>query len=318
VIVVSSNQTGLTLPYLADADGAHLSPCDHDERIAAIRAGLLASERCGFVEPAVSEEVVQAALARVHEPAYLAFLDRSNQRLGAPLLSHEYLAPGVEPDTPLVAGYASLARRGAHHAVDAADRVLAGAPMAYALARPPGHHAGPAFLGGYCLLNNAALAAVHLLCGDIRRVAILDVDCHVGNGTMECVARHRDVFYASIHADPKVAYPYTPLPATSDNLALRSFSDAPSEAAYLRALDGLIARIEGAKCEALVLSLGYDIVEADPHGAWTLSSQVFAAVGARVRATGLPLVIVQEGGYDLRALPHSAEAFARGVTGGQG
>lgn len=196
-----------------------------------------------------------------------------------------------------------------------------GSDVAYALCRPPGHHAGPNFYGGFCYLNNAAAAASWLV-QQGQRVAILDLDYHHGNGTQAIFYGRSDVLFCSIHADPFHAYPHFwgfadengsgagigynfnyPLPRSTD------------ETAYLHTLDEALARIHQYVPDILLISLGVDIVEDDPAGHFQLSTNSLSRIGSAIAAHKLPTVVVQEGGYLLPALGERVVAFLTELVG---
>ena len=206
--------------------------------------------------------------------------------------------------TPLTAGTWIAARAGADCALAAADHLVQGARSAFALSRPPGHHAGADFFGGYCFLNNAALAAQQLRDSGLPRVAILDIDYHHGNGTQAIFYERADVLFTSIHGDPHTEYPfylgYADEIGTgkglglNHNLPLPRGSDFASWRAALQlALQG-IARF-GA--QALVVSLGLDTFEGDPISGFKLRSEDYLRVGEDLAGAGLPTAFVFEGGY---------------------
>jgi len=280
-----------------------------------------------------------ALIARVHSPRYLRFLagawdewialDPDNAQRDA-LPSYwpiRGFRSDVEPanfiarlglysfdaGSPLTAGTWVAARRGADCAAAGADRLLAGDRAAFALSRPPGHHAGPDFFGGYCFLNNAAIAAQRLRAGGVAKVAVLDVDYHHGNGTQTIFYDRADVFFASLHGDPRTEYPYylghadergagagegcnlnLPLPRGTDFTRWRA---ALAEA--LRAI-----RAFGA--EALVVSLGVDTFEGDPISGFLLQGDDFLRVGEDIAAAGLPTLFVFEGGYAVAEVGRNA------------
>ncbi len=206
--------------------------------------------------------------------------------------------------TPLMAGTWAAARSGADCALSAAQQVADGARAAFALTRPPGHHAGADFFGGYCFLNNAALAAQHLRDQGAARVAVLDIDYHHGNGTQAIFYARPDVLFTSIHGDPNTEYPFYLGYADergegaglgcNQNLPLpRGTGFSVWRAALAQALQG-IARF-GA--DALVVSLGLDTFDGDPVAGFKLQSDDYLRVGADIAAAGLPTVFVFEGGY---------------------
>jgi acetoin utilization deacetylase AcuC-like enzyme len=207
--------------------------------------------------------------------------------------------------TPLTAGSWIAARTGAACALTAAREVSSGAVRsAFALSRPPGHHAGADFFGGYCFLNNAALAAQALRDGGAARVAVLDVDYHHGNGTQSIFYERGDVLTVSIHGDPRTEYPFFLGHADECgagagagfnlNLPLPRGTDV---ARWREALHRGLAAIQSFGADALVVALGVDTFEGDPISGFTLRSADYLHVGADIAAAGLPTVFVFEGGY---------------------
>jgi acetoin utilization deacetylase AcuC-like enzyme len=247
------------------------------------------------------------------------------QLSGLPAAAHRRLgAFCFDTATPIVAGTAAAARRAVDVALTAAARVAAGAPLAYGLCRPPGHHAARRMLGGYCFYNNAAIAAEWLRReGGYRRVAILDIDYHHGNGTQQLFWERGDVLYVSLHADPARAYPYFSGYATEcgsgdgDGHTL-NFPLPPSTALdhYASTLRrGLDAIAAFAPDGPLILSLGFDTFERDPIGDLALRTADYGELGSMVAATRMPVVALQEGGYALDAIGANARAFLRGLRG---
>jgi acetoin utilization deacetylase AcuC-like enzyme len=219
--------------------------------------------------------------------------------------------------TPIVAGTAAAARAAVDIALTALDRVLEGAPLAYALCRPPGHHAGRNLMGGYCFFNNAAIVAEAVLARGAGRVAVLDVDFHHGNGTQQIFWERGDVLYVSIHGDPSGIYPYfSGYPAergagagegSTLNLPLPPRTEGDG---YLAALDEALAAIRAFDADApLVVSLGFDTYHADPICNLALQTDDYARIGAAIAGLGMPAVVVQEGGYAVDALGANAAAF---------
>ncbi len=175
--------------------------------------------------------------------------------------------------------------------------------VAYALCRPPGHHAAKDMLGGYCYLNNAAIAADQLQ-QTLGRGAILDIDYHHGNGTQDIFWNDPEVFFVSIHADPCDEYPFFSgfenekggAQALGANLNL-PLPKGCDDFTYLQALDQAVESIQGFQPNWLVLSAGYDTCQADPSTFFNLSDAVYAEIGKRIGQLNLPIVIVHEGGY---------------------
>lgn len=199
-------------------------------------------------------------------------------------------------------------------------RVVRGA--AYALTTMPGHHSTPDTYGGYCFVNNAAVAARLLqLRNGHHKVAVLDIDYHAGNGTISCFWEDPGVFVASIHMDPAKDFPFCagfadqtghPDKAPGSTLCL-PLAPGTTWAEYAPALDAALGAISAFGAEALVVSLGMDALVGDPEtmpgAGMALIPADFGQAGAQVAALRLPTVIVQEGGYDLAALPAAAVAF---------
>ena len=206
--------------------------------------------------------------------------------------------------SPLTSGTWVAARAGADCALAAAQHVAQGARSAFALSRPPGHHAGADFFGGYCFLNNAALAAQHLRDQGVARVAILDIDYHHGNGTQAIFYDRADVHYTSLHGDPDTEYPfflgYADERGTGAGLGFNCNLPLPRGtdfALWSTALKNALQGIDHFGAQALVVSLGIDTYEGDPISGFTLKSEDYLRVGQAIAGAGLPTVFVFEGGY---------------------
>jgi acetoin utilization deacetylase AcuC-like enzyme len=210
----------------------------------------------------------------------------------------------MDNGTPLVAGTWAAAKAGADAAASAAALLAQGARGVFCATRPPGHHAGADFMGGYCFLNNAAIAAQALRNGGCERVAVLDVDYHHGNGTQSIFYDRADVLFASVHGSPLTEYPFylghadetgegaglgfnlnLPLPAGSSN------------AVWFDALNIACQRVVQHGAQALVVSLGLDTFAADPISKFSLQSDDFFRLGECIARLGLPTIFVLEGGY---------------------
>jgi acetoin utilization deacetylase AcuC-like enzyme len=223
--------------------------------------------------------------------------------------------------SPILGGTWTAAYWSAQCALTGADRVRAGEPLAYGLCRPPGHHAAADLFGGYCYLNNAAIAARYLA-GEEGRVAVLDVDYHHGNGTQLVFYDDPSVFYASLHVDPDEDYPYYwggvdevgggAGAGTNRNWPLpRGTGDGD----YLLALDEALAAIRHFSPGYLVVSAGFDVVEGDPEGGMAISGEGLRQIGQRIGALDIPTLVVQEGGYLVNDLGENAVIFLQGVAG---
>ena len=207
-------------------------------------------------------------------------------------------------ETSISAGSWEAARASADVALTAAGRISVGERGMFALCRPPGHHAARDLYGGFCFLNNAAVAAQYLRDHGSSRVAILDVDFHHGNGTQDIFYDRSDVLYSSIHGDPLEAFPYFSGYADevgsgegvgyNQNLPLPRGTDFGG---WRGALDTALARIDRFAPSALVVSLGVDTFEHDPIGFFKLRADDFTHYGRLIGALRIPTLFVLEGGY---------------------
>ncbi|CUI63596.1 acetylpolyamine aminohydrolase [Achromobacter xylosoxidans] len=226
--------------------------------------------------------------------------------------------------SPLTAGTWEAAVAGAACAIDAARAVSRGngSRAAMALTRPPGHHAGADFFGGYCFLNNAALAAQALREAGAERVAVLDIDYHHGNGTQSIFYERGDVLTVSVHGDPTTEYPFFLGYADESgqgaglganlNLPLAAGADF---ADWNEALEQGLAAIGRFKPDALVIALGVDTYEGDPISKFKLRSADYLQVGARLARLGLPAVFTMEGGYAVAEVGTNVANVLEGYAG---
>ncbi|MFW5691416.1 MAG: histone deacetylase family protein [Chloroflexota bacterium] len=206
-------------------------------------------------------------------------------------------------------------------AYEGARALLSGEDRVYAMCRPPGHHAGRTFAGGYCFFNNAGVAANVLR--SRGKVAILDIDYHHGNGTQAIFWDDPGVLYVSIHADPAVDYPYYAGFAdetggeAAEGLTINyPLPHGTDEADYLLTLNRALDDIRQYEPAALIVSLGFDTIEGDPMARFRLNVDSYARLGALVAGLGLPTLYVQEGGYFVDKLGDMAVSFFNGVVGG--
>lgn len=227
-----------------------------------------------------------------------------------------------ETNTPLVAGTYPAARASVDIALTALDRVDAGEPVAYALCRPPGHHAPRAAYGGYCYFNNAAIVAQAAIDRGRSRVAVLDVDFHHGNGTQQIFWRRSDVMYASLHGDPARAYPY--FCGTADEVGVDAgigttlnvpIAAGTGDDEYLDHLTQAVQAIDDFDPELVVVSLGLDTSAGDPLGDLLVTGDGMARCGRLVAELNRRTVIVQEGGYDLATVAIDAHQWLSGFAG---
>ena len=305
-------------------------------------ATLLQAAIAAGLEHAEPDDCGPAPIAAVHTARYLTFLENIHARwLRIPGASADVL-PNVHPDTrdvvypasavgqvgyhvfdgaaPITADTWDSARWSARCAVHAAREVLGGAMSCYSLSRPPGHHATSDLAGGFCYLNNSAIAA-EVLRERHARVAILDVDVHHGNGTQSIFYGRNDVLTVSLHADPVRFYPFFWGAANEQgegagtgfnfNLPLvRGTGDAD----YLVALDQALARITEFAPGAVVVALGLDAFVGDPFAGLAVTTEGFGRVAGRIASLGLPTVLVQEGGYPCEQLGDNLAAFLEPFT----
>ncbi|MBX3570547.1 MAG: histone deacetylase family protein [Rhizobiaceae bacterium] len=284
-------------------------------------------------------------IAAVHTPEYLDFLEHIFPRWQRIEGASAEVIPNIHPLARGGAYPASAVGQAGYHmadtacpisaqtwesacwsawsAVAAAEAVMEGAPAAYALCRPPGHHAFADVAGGFCFVNNSAVAAQRLR-RDAARVAILDVDLHHGNGTQGIFYARSDVLTVSLHADPVRFYPFFwgHADERGEGAGLGCNLNLPlprksGDKAFLDALDVAFRRIRAFAPEALVVALGLDAFEGDPFGGLSVSTPGFSRIGAAIAGLGLPAVIVQEGGYLCDALGDNLTSFLGGFEAGR-
>lgn len=222
--------------------------------------------------------------------------------------------------TPITEGTWDAAYGSAQVALSGALAVDAGQQIVYSLCRPPGHHAYPNMYGGYCYLNNAAIATEALLSRG-HRPAILDIDYHHGNGTQSIFYDRADVFFCSIHADPGEEYPYycgfAHETGKNEGEGFTLNVTLPletGEIAYLRALERAITAINEFGPDVLVVSIGFDTLTGDPQGGMLLEPSSFTPIGRLIADLGQPVLLVQEGGYFLPYLGPSLVALLEGIA----
>jgi acetoin utilization deacetylase AcuC-like enzyme len=308
---------------------------------------LLAAARAGGHGIVGRQHFGRGPVADIHTPEYLQFLEHIVTRWRRIEGASEEVIPNIHPQGRWQTGYpaSAVGQAGWHQAdtacpisegtweaalasadvaVTGAEIVRQGARVAYALCRPPGHHAYPDMAGGFCFLNNSAVAAQWLR-RTHSRVAILDVDVHHGNGTQGVFYSRPDVLTDSLHADPVRFYPFfwghanergegdgtgynlnVPLPRGTDT------------AGYLQAMDRAFQRIRAFAPTALVVALGLDPHEDDPLKGLSITTEGFAEIAARIAGLKLPTLLVQEGGYLSDALGDNLKSFLAGFEGAVG
>lgn len=307
-------------------NGALHPAADRPERVDSILSAIGPTEALR----AWQEAELLAELGKVHDPAYLSFLASAHaewraagregdalpyafpvrrrplalERIDARLGQYSY-----DTCTPVTEGTWPALLAGAATVLSALDAVLEGG-HAFALTRPPGHHAGADYMGGYSYLNWAALAAV----ASGRRAAVLDLDYHHGNGTQDILAGREGLSFASVHADPRTDYPYFWGHAEESGGNIRNWPlPRGTEAeAYAAALDEACAWLAGQRPELLVVSFGADTWEGDPISHFKLRTEDYERLARRVAALGLPTLVVMEGGYAVEALGANVTGFLAG------
>lgn len=225
----------------------------------------------------------------------------------------------IDTFTPLDRSAYRAAREAVDVALTGADELLRGRRVVYALCRPPGHHAERRSFGGFCYFNNAAIAA-QFLCRE-GKVAILDIDHHHGNGAQDIFYNRDDVLTVSLHGHPQHSYPFFsgfvdeegegPGKGFNRNFPLPQGTD---ETAYLAALDKALRLVRRFGPAFLVVCLGFDTMKGDPTGSFVLASGSLRKIGRLLGGLGLPILVVQEGGYSLRNLRRGAAAFFAGLA----
>ena len=346
MIVVSSPLHALHEPPREVAGGREVPAFEVGARATSILAAL---EADGGFEPRPPGSFGLEPILDVHDPGLVRYLEtawdewRAGGTGGDSIVPDTFRHPALRPvgaewpepespcgrvgywtfdtATPIVEGTWQATRAAVDVALTAAAQVADGAPVAYGLCRPPGHHAARDLFGGYCYLNNAAIAAQWLTRRTGAPVVILDLDFHHGNGTQAIFWERPDVIYASLHADPRGMYPYftgyreeqgggagrgatanLPLPPGTDDMA------------YLAALDDALAWVSEHDAPTLVVSLGMDTYALDPIGSFKLTANGYTTMGRRVAELGRPTVILQEGGYHVADLGANVVAWLRGFA----
>jgi len=303
--------------------------CERPERIDMIAAALRTQGHSEFI--AAEPHGLQPVL-RIHTPGFVDFLERCwplwEAQFGSDGFATAYMfgMRGMDQTpnesvhsmlscytfdvcVPFVKGTWDAIRSAVDVTLTAAALVAKGERAAFALCRPPGHHASADLAGGYCYVNNAAVAAQKLLDDGASHIAILDIDYHHGNGTQRIFYERADVLYASIHARPEDEYPFLMGYARETgaghgegfnlNLPLPLGTEIES---YGEALAKASARIRAYAPDVLIVSLGVDTFAGDPVGGFRLQSPDYLNVGKAIATLNMPTLLVMEGGYDIAEL----------------
>jgi len=319
------------------ASGTLLPNPEQPRRVEVLKAGALAAG----LEFQTPHDWGMGPIGDIHTAEYLAFLQNIYTRWQRIENGSDEVIPNVHPanrtdtypksavgqagyhqaDTscPISSGTWEAAYWSAQTALTGAQCIVGGEEAAYALSRPPGHHAFGDLAGGFCFLNNSAIAAQHLLKHGFKP-AILDVDVHHGNGTQGVFYHRSDVLTVSIHADPERFYPFFwghahergSAAGQGYNLNLPLPRGTRNDV-YLKTLDQALERITVFGADVIVVALGLDAHEQDPLKGLSITTSGFADIGRAIAASGLPLLLVQEGGYLSDALGHNLTSFLEGM-----
>ena len=295
--------------------------------------------RTNLFKPAALKRFGGKYISAVHAPDFVNYLKKVSRNVSSNESIYPYVFPirnAARPPRELAirAGYYCIdtftpinhnaylaAKRAVDCALTAADGILAGQEIAYALVRPPGHHAERRAFGGFCYFNAAAICANYF--ARHRPVAILDIDYHHGNGQQNIFYQRKDVLTVSIHGHPRFAYPYfSGFPeekGTGDGTGFNVNYPLPQSVdgqKYRTTLRQALNKIEKFNPGFLIVALGLDVAKGDPTGTWSLTPKDFHLNGQMIGATGLPTLVIQEGGYKIRSLGINARHFFQGLWKG--
>jgi acetoin utilization deacetylase AcuC-like enzyme len=324
------------------SNGRIVPAFEKSERAAMIHAAVMGRKFGPFIAP--TDHGLEP-IKRVHDAGFVDFLAGLWAEWVAdgrthPALPSFWHAPGMSWRIPenidgrlghysfdagccFVEGSWDAIRASADVALTGVDLLSAGEASAFSLCRPPGHHAHAATMGGYCYINNASVAAQAFIDRGAKRVAILDVDYHHGNGSQSIFYNRNDVLVCNIHADPRQEYPYFLGYADeigegagegfNVNYPLRWGSDY---SVWSEALEAACARIIAYGAEVVVVSLGVDTYKEDPISRFLLDSPDFLQMGARIAKLARPTLFVMEGGYAVEAIGVNVANTLEGFVGG--
>jgi acetoin utilization deacetylase AcuC-like enzyme len=321
------------------ANGTILPNPEQPERIRVLHAGATAAG-CEFAAP---DDAGLGPIAAIHSVEYLTFLQTIYARWQYIDGAGDEVIPNIHPanrsdsyprsavgqagyhqaDTacPIASGTYKAAYWSAQSAISGADHLVGGGRDTYVLSRPPGHHAFGDLAGGFCFLNNSAIAADRLRSAGFRP-AILDVDVHHGNGTQGIFYNRSDVLTVSIHADPERFYPFFWGHAHERgagaglgyNLNL-PLARGTNDDDFLTALDTALTHVRNFGADAVVIALGLDAYVNDPFKGLAVTTPGFARIGAAIAGLNLPSLFVQEGGYICDELGENLTSVLGGFQG---
>ncbi|MCP4788816.1 MAG: histone deacetylase family protein [Gammaproteobacteria bacterium] len=287
-------------------------------------------------------EFPRCHVEKIHDKDYLSFLDNCWQQWQATGMSGEAI-PTIWPSRSMpsnhiprniegqigyyaLAGETAIAKNtaqaawlSANIALTAAHSLVQGEHSAFALARPPGHHASKNQYGGYCFINNAAVAAQYLLDNGFQRVALMDVDFHHGNGTQDIFYERNDVFFSSIHGDPLDAFPHflghadeTGIGAGVGYNLNHPLPQGTPYAIWSEKLEQSLNAFRNYGADVLVVSLGLDTYEHDPISFFKVKTDEYVNMGTTLAGLDIPTVFIMEGGYAVEKLGHNTANVLQG------
>jgi acetoin utilization deacetylase AcuC-like enzyme len=342
MITVHTDRHRLHHPSGELSGGALIPPVESPARVEHILARVRETGLGAIVEP---DATALEAAGRIHDPDYLSFLEQAWEAWQREGFTGEAI-PGSWPargmsgrrperiegrlghyalaaDTAIMSGTWAAARAAAEVALTAQSRIADGAAAAFALCRPPGHHAARDLYGGYCFLNNAAIAAQALLDRGAARITVLDIDFHHGNGTQSIFYDREEVQFVSLHGDPRHAFPFYlgyadeigagPGEGFNHNFPLPPGADYDL---WSRALAEARNRVRAFAPDVLVISLGVDTFARDPISFFRLASEDYLRVGAAIADLKRPTLFVMEGGYAVEEIGINTVNVLRGFEEG--
>ena len=316
MIVLYSPTHHLHTPEVEYYDGMAGKYAERPERITSI---LDACQDLNLTIRKIRRPLTKRDLMTLHDKHYVDYF--ANRCKSIP--EKEQIISSVfikDTYSPIMKHTYNAARNSAGLAVTAAEMILSGEQQSiYALCRPPGHHAEHNSMMGYCYFNNAAFAADRLS-WNAKKVAILDIDYHHGNGTQQLFYDRNDVLYVSLHADPKTNFPYSS--GFADERGMHEgvgytynfpLPKDISPEVYIRTLNRAIRFIKKFQPDFFVLSLGLDTYMHDPIGNLGLVEKDYVEIGKLIaQKINLPTIIIQEGGYNVEALGNLSRNFLQG------
>ena len=322
MLVIKQQSYGDTADYTLDLCGRKIPSPESSHRVAQILSGLHGSRTCSVATArglgGLERNQFEQALRQTHSTAYLEFLGAVTEGHATEFLEHPYTCPYNEPETFVSQESWRSSIAAAEAAFVAAADFGKSREDIYVLSRPPGHHAGFGWMGGFCYLNNTALAANVSRNLTNANVGILDLDFHYGNGIADIVRRGAGLCYASLHCDRMQTYPFYKDASDAEcrSILTIDYAEPPQIERYLDDMERCVAfLIDECDCRSLIVAMGYDTVANDPFGGWNFVSGDFQRIARRLRESCRQrLLIVQEGGYNIASLPDCARSFAAGLS----